>query len=86
MAKAAIMSSNDGVPNRALGFFTRSIDFLKDVRSEMRKVVTPSWKDVQSTTVVVIIAVFAFAAFFWAVDAVLTPAQQHLYHWLGVLQ
>jgi preprotein translocase subunit SecE len=86
MAKAAIMNSDEGVPNRALGFFTRSIDFLKDVRSEMRKVVTPSWKDVQSTTVVVIIAVFAFAAFFWAVDAVLTPAQQHLYHWLGVLQ
>jgi preprotein translocase subunit SecE len=86
MAKAAIMNSDEGVPNRALGFFTRSIDFLKDVRSEMRKVVTPTWKEVQSTTTVVIIAVFAFAAFFWAVDAILTPAQQHLYHWLGALQ
>jgi preprotein translocase subunit SecE len=86
MAKAAIISPENGVPNRALSVFTRSRDFLKDVRAEMRKVVTPSWKEVQSTTIVVIVSVFAFAAFFWAVDAVLSPAQQHLYHWLGALQ
>ena len=85
MAKAAIMNTEDGVP-RALSVFTRGRDFLKDVRAEMRKVSTPSWKEVQSTTVVVIISVFAFAAFFWAVDAILGPAQQHLYHWLGALQ
>jgi preprotein translocase subunit SecE len=86
MAKAAIMSSDNGVPNRALSVFTRGRDFLKDVRAEMRKVVTPSWKEVQSTTVVVIVAVFAFAGFFWIVDAVLSWAQSGLYHWLGVLQ
>jgi preprotein translocase subunit SecE len=86
MAKAAIINSEQGVPNRALSFFTRSRDFLKDVRAEMRKVSTPSRKEVQSTTLVVIVSVFAFAAFFWAVDAILGPAQQHLYHWLGALQ
>jgi preprotein translocase subunit SecE len=86
MAKAAIINSEQGVPNRALSFFTRSRDFLRDVRAEMRKVSTPSWKEVQSTTLVVIVSVFAFAAFFWAVDAILGPAQQHLYHWLGALQ
>jgi len=86
MAKVAIINSENSVPNRALSVFTRSRDFLRDVRAEMRKVVTPSWKEVQSTTVVVIIAVFAFAAFFYAVDAVLTPLQTHLYHWLGALQ
>jgi len=85
MAKAAAIHSDDGVPNRALSLFTRSRDFLRDVRSEMTKVVTPSWKEVQSTTVVVIIAVFAFAAFFYAVDAILTPLQTHLYHWLGAM-
>ena len=52
----------------------------------MRKVVTPSWKEVQSTTTVVIVAVFAFAGFFWIVDAVLQWGQKYLYHWLGVLQ
>jgi preprotein translocase subunit SecE len=86
MAKAAIISSENGVPNRALSVFTRGRDFLKDVRAEMRKVVTPSWKEVQSTTTVVIVAVFAFAGFFWIVDAVLQWGQKYLYHWLGVLQ
>ena len=47
--------------------FTR---FLSDVRAEMRKVVTPSRKEVQSTTTVVIIAVFIFGVFFFVVDTI----------------
>ncbi len=47
--------------------FTR---FLTDVRAEMRKVVTPSRKEVQATTTVVIIAVFIFGVFFFVVDAI----------------
>ena len=46
--------------------FTR---FLSDVRAETRKVVTPSRKEVQATTTVVIIAVFVFGLFFFVVDA-----------------
>jgi preprotein translocase subunit SecE len=49
----------------------RLLAFLKDTRSEMRKVVTPSRIEVQSTTSVVIITVFAFAAYFWLVDKVI---------------
>jgi preprotein translocase subunit SecE len=86
MAKAALMSSDDGVPNRALSVFTRGRDFLRDVRAEMRKVVTPSWKEVQSTTAVVIVSVFMFAGFFWIVDAVLGNAIHYIYRWLGALQ
>ena len=86
MAKAAAMNTEEGVPNRALSLFTRSRDFLKDVRSEMKKVVTPSWSEVQSTTIVVIVSVFAFAGFFYVVDSVLGQLQQHLYHFLGALQ
>jgi preprotein translocase subunit SecE len=86
MAKAAISNIEQGIPNRALGFFTRSRDFLRDVRAEMRKVVTPSWKEVQSTTAVVVISVFIFAGFFWIVDAVLNFAITHLYHSLGAIQ
>ena len=86
MAKAAAVNTEEGIPNRALSVFTRSRDFLRDVRSEMRKVVTPSRSEVQSTTLVVIISVFAFAGFFWVVDAVLTQLQQVLYHWMGVMQ
>ena len=42
--------------------------FLKDVRSEMRKVITPSRAEVQATTIVVIVTVFVFAAYFALVD------------------
>jgi preprotein translocase subunit SecE len=86
MAKAAVSNIEQGIPNRALGFVTRSRDFLRDVRAEMRKVVTPSWKEVQSTTTVVVISVFIFAGFFWIVDAVLNFAITHLYHSLGAIQ
>jgi len=42
--------------------------FYSDVRTEMKKVTTPSRKEVQATTVVVIITVFLFGAYFWLVD------------------
>ncbi len=42
--------------------------FFNDVRTEMRKVTSPSYKEVQATTVVVIITVFIFGVYFWAVD------------------
>ena len=46
------------------------MEFLKDVRSEMRKVVTPTRAEVQSTTSIVIITVFIFAAYFAVTDYV----------------
>jgi preprotein translocase subunit SecE len=49
----------------------RLIQFLRDVRQEMRKVITPTRAEVQSTTIVVIVTVFIFAAFFEAVDMLL---------------
>jgi preprotein translocase subunit SecE len=48
----------------------RAIDFLKDVRAEMRKVITPTRPEVQSTTLIVIACVFIFAAYFALVDFV----------------
>jgi preprotein translocase subunit SecE len=49
----------------------------------MRKVWTPTLKEVQNTTVVVILTVFAFAAYFYAVDQVLGRVVQSLLHLLG---
>jgi preprotein translocase subunit SecE len=86
MAKAAAMNSEEGVPNRALSLVTRGRGFLNDVRSEMRKVVTPSAADVRSTTIVVVISVFAFAGFFYAVDSILGTGVKYLYHWMGAIQ
>ena len=45
--------------------------FFKDTRQEMRKVVTPTRNEVQSTTIIVIATVFIFAAYFALVDATL---------------
>lgn len=83
MAKAAATPGDSGQPFNPVNFFTRSRDFLNDVRSEMRKVVTPSREEVKNTTIVVIISVFLFAAFFFAVDSVLGAALKALIHALG---
>ncbi len=58
----------------------RLSEFLKDVRSEMRKVISPSRAEVQSTTLVVLITVFVFAAYFWLVDTIIGRAIEALLH------
>ncbi len=55
-------------------------EFLNDVRSEMRKAYWPSWPDVQSTTIVVLVTVFIFAAYFWLVDNIIGRAIETLLH------
>jgi preprotein translocase subunit SecE len=86
MAKAAAISTAAGEQGRTGNMITRSRDFLNDVRSEMRKVVTPSRAEVQSTTTVVVLSVFAFAAFFYVVDSIFGRALQALLHTLGGAQ
>jgi preprotein translocase subunit SecE len=65
-----------------VGQWKEFVQFLGDVRSEMRKVVTPSWKEVKTTTTVVIIAVFIFGLFFFVVDFIF---QNGLHALLGKL-
>ena len=48
-----------------------SKDYVNDLKLEMRRVTWPSRKQVESTTAVVIFAVFVFAAYFEVVDTVL---------------
>jgi preprotein translocase subunit SecE len=72
MAKAIAAAGNPDDSNSGLQKVTagpeRLLLFLKDVRQEMRKVITPSRAEVQSTTIVVIVTVFIFAAYFALVD------------------
>ena len=75
MAVKTIMASGDDRPDKKLiggvfGQWGEFTGFLSDVRAEMRKVVTPARKEVQSTTTVVIIAVFIFGVFFLVVDTI----------------
>ena len=43
-------------------------NYFEELQQEMRRVTWPTWKQVRATTVVVIVAVFAFAAYFAVVD------------------
>jgi len=45
-------------------------NYFEELQAEMRRVTWPSWKQVRATTLVVIIAVFAFAAYFAVVDEI----------------
>jgi preprotein translocase subunit SecE len=48
---------------------TRS--YIGDIRSEMKRVTWPNREKVQATTLVVIVSVFIFAAYFETVDYIL---------------
>jgi preprotein translocase subunit SecE len=76
MAKTALVAGapDDGPQQNAavakiIGIYENSRGFLTDVRAEMRKVVTPSRKEVQATTTVVLVTVFLFGFYFWVVDS-----------------
>lgn len=47
-------------------------DYVNELKAEMRRVTWPSWTQVRATTTVVIVAVFAFAAYFFVVDMLVT--------------
>ncbi len=48
-------------PNKILNYF-------KEVRSELKKVVWPSFKQVKNNTLIVIICVLVVGAFIWVLD------------------
>jgi preprotein translocase subunit SecE len=60
----------------------RAKSFYNDVRTEMKKVTVPSMKEVQATTVVVIITVFLFGLYFWIVDNTIGSGINYLFKYL----
>ena len=79
-SKPAIVKEERSAPKRqepgaGANFMSRITDgwenftgFLSDVRAETRKIVTPSRKEVQATTTVVLVAVFIFGLYFFLID------------------
>ena len=57
--------------------------FYHDVRTEMKKVTSPSLKEVQGTTTVVIITVFLFALFFFLTDYVISQSLERMLHYFS---
>jgi preprotein translocase subunit SecE len=64
----SIAAAGDNFGDRMKSWPQRAKAFYSDVRTEMKKVTTPSYKEVQATTVVVIITVFIFGAYFAIID------------------
>ena len=79
--KAAAAGPEDNFGGKMTSWTGRTRDFLGDVRTEMRKVTTPSMKEVRATTTVVIVTVFLFALYFYGIDRVIGFFIDHLFQW-----
>ena len=64
------MAEELSMTQKAAGWPMQIKAYFDDLHTEMKRVTWPPWKQVRATTVVVILAVFAFAAYFMLVDTV----------------
>jgi preprotein translocase subunit SecE len=73
MAIAQVQSDDDSrsLTQKAMGWPVRLKDYVQELQLEMHRVTWPNWKQVRATTLVVIAAVFGFAAYFFVVDQVI---------------
>jgi len=72
----AITSTLRSWPERIKGFYN-------DVRTEMKKVTSPTLKEVQGTTTVVIITVFLFGLFFFLTDLAISNTLERMLHYFS---
>lgn len=83
MAKAAVATTDHEQTNTAIAQVTsgpqRLIEFVKETRQEMEKVVTPTRYEVKNMTIIVLVTVFLFAAYFELVDLVLGKSIDRLF-------
>ncbi len=67
----ATMTEQNALVTTVKSWPDKTRTFYNDVRTEMRKVTAPSWKEVRATTTVVVITVFIFALYFAVIDFVI---------------
>jgi len=72
----AVVSSLRSWPERIRSFY-------HDVRTEMKKVTSPTRKEVQATTTVVIITVFLFGLFFFLTDYAISQSLERMLHYFS---
>ncbi len=66
------------------GWWDRSRTFLAQVRNEMERVTWPTWREVQATTIVVILVSIAFGLYLWGIDLVLDRVARGVFQFFGV--
>jgi preprotein translocase subunit SecE len=75
-----------GLSGPRVGPVGRLIQFLHDVRAEMRRVSWPTFNEVKNTTIITLIAVIFFAVYLFLVDRVWTfllTQLNHLLSWIA---
>jgi len=65
------------------GWWGRSRTFLAQVKNEIERVTWPTWKEVQATTLVVILTSVLFGIYLWGIDIVLNTAIGSLFTAVG---
>ncbi|MDP9263894.1 MAG: preprotein translocase subunit SecE [Acidobacteriota bacterium] len=85
MAKSAVAEfmEQDSLGGRIKSWPERVRGFGTDVYSEMKKVTSPSFKEVRATTAVVLITVLLFGIFFFVVDGVVGTGMERLLRYFG---
>ncbi len=66
-----------------LGWWTRAKDFLTKVREEVDRVTWPTQREVQATTVVVIVFSLIMGIYLFVVDAAFNKVVEWIFRWLG---
>ncbi|HVZ61770.1 MAG TPA: preprotein translocase subunit SecE [Terriglobales bacterium] len=77
------MPKAGGVVDRVKSWKQNTTTFYHDVRTEMKKVTSPSRKEVQATTLVVIITVFLFGAYFGVIDYLIGHGIDRLFRYFA---
>jgi len=77
----ATMTEQNAIVTTVKGWPDKVKTFYNDVRTEMRKVTAPSWKEVQATTTVVVITVFIFALYFAVIDYFIQNGVSYLFNY-----
>ena len=78
------MSENKGAKNTEKpGFFTRAAKWLKDMKSELKKVQWPTRKQTINNTLIVIACVVIVGVFIWLFDFVAGQAIELIITKLG---
>lgn len=76
-------SSREVSAGGLLGWWGRTRVFLAQVRNEIERVTWPTWKEVQATTLVVILVSVMFGLYLWGVDLVLGRLASALFSAFG---
>jgi preprotein translocase subunit SecE len=64
------MAEELSITQKAAAWPMQIKEYFDELHLEMKRVTWPPWKQVRATTVVVIVAVFAFAGYFLVVDSI----------------